>query len=77
MKHGIGRLLLASGFALVCAVPSARAAEPLTLTSSAFQDNGTLATKNAGNDKSNPNCVGENLSPPLAWRNPPEGVSRS
>ncbi len=45
-----------------------------TLTSPAFEDNGTLAVKNAGNDKQNPNCVGENVSPPLAWANPPEGT---
>lgn len=32
-----------------------------------------LATKYAGNDKSNPNCVGENFSPPLAWHNPAAG----
>ena len=53
----------------------ATAAEVLTLTSSAFQDNGTLAVKNACSDKQrSPNCVGENLSPPLAWANPPEGT---
>ena len=76
MKYGLEALSLAGALVLgsICAGPAARAAEPLTLTSSAFQDNGTLATKNAGNDKSNPNCVGENLSPPFAWRNPPEGT---
>jgi Raf kinase inhibitor-like YbhB/YbcL family protein len=71
-----GTLLIASGFALASAWlgPAAKAADVFTLTSSAFQDNGTLATKNAGNDKANPNCVGENLSPPFAWHNPPEGT---
>jgi Raf kinase inhibitor-like YbhB/YbcL family protein len=52
----------------------AHAADPFTLTSSAFQDNGTLAVKNAGNNKQNPNCVGDNVSPPLAWSNMPEGT---
>ena len=28
----------------------------------------------AGNNKSNPNCVGENISPQLSWSNPPEGT---
>ena len=26
-----------------------------------------MAQKNAGGNKQNPNCVGENVSPPLAW----------
>ena len=33
------------------AVPAARAADVFTLTSSAVQDNGALATKNACSDK--------------------------
>jgi Raf kinase inhibitor-like YbhB/YbcL family protein len=57
------------------AAPAARAADVLMLTSSAIPDNGTLATKNACSDKQRtPNCVGENISPPLAWSNPPEGT---
>jgi len=69
--------MLAGGIALAMMGASwpATAAEVLTLTSSAFQDNGTLAVKNACSDKQrSPNCVGENLSPPLAWANPPEGT---
>ena len=45
-----------------------------TLTSPSFKDGERLATKNAGNNKSNPNCVGENISPALTWANPPEGT---
>jgi Raf kinase inhibitor-like YbhB/YbcL family protein len=45
-----------------------------TLSSPDFKDGGRLATKNAGNNKSNPNCVGENVSPALTWSNPPEGT---
>ncbi len=77
MKHTIAALLTAGGFlaASLLAVPMARAADVLTLTSPAIQDNGTLATKNACSDKQrSPNCVGENISPPLAWSNPPEGT---
>ena len=33
-----------------------------------------LATKMAGNNKQNPNCVGDNVSPALSWANPPEGT---
>ncbi len=77
MKHGIVTLLAAGTVALasISGSPAASAAGVLTLTSSAFQDNGTLAVKNACSDKQrSPNCVGENLSPPLAWANPPEGT---
>ncbi|MBV8505680.1 MAG: YbhB/YbcL family Raf kinase inhibitor-like protein [Alphaproteobacteria bacterium] len=77
MRFGIATLLTASGVAvaLLSAVPTARAADVLTLTSPAIQDNGALATKNACNDKQRtPNCVGENISPPLAWSNVPDGT---
>jgi Raf kinase inhibitor-like YbhB/YbcL family protein len=60
--------------ALSGAIGAAKAAV-LTLTSPAIQDNGTLATKNACSDKQrSPNCVGENISPPLAWSGVPEGT---
>ena len=77
MKRIIAILLAAVGFvaASFLATSAARAADVLTLTSPAIQDNGTLATKNACSDKQRtPNCVGENISPPLAWSNPPEGT---
>jgi Raf kinase inhibitor-like YbhB/YbcL family protein len=45
-----------------------------TLTSPSFKDGERLATKNAGNNKSNPNCVGDNVSPALSWSNVPEGT---
>ncbi len=77
MKHGIGSLMLSGGFAVasLCTIPLANAAGVFALTSSAFEDNGTLAVKNAGSDKQrSPNCVGENISPPLSWSNAPEGT---
>src|ERR1700750_2640913 len=45
-----------------------------TLSSPSFKDGTRLATKNAGNNKSNPNCVGENVSPALSWSGVPEGT---
>src|SRR5215475_7850424 len=78
MKRSITVFLTAGGFAIasLLAVPVVvGAADVLTLTSPAVQDNGILATKNACSDKQrSPNCVGENISPPLAWSNPPDGT---
>lgn len=52
----------------------ALAAEPLSLTSASFKDGATLSVRNAGNLASNPNCIGENISPPLSWSNVPAGT---
>jgi Raf kinase inhibitor-like YbhB/YbcL family protein len=71
MKHVIATLAVA---AIAFAAP-VKAAGVLTLTSPAIKDNGTLALKNACSDKQRtPNCVGQNVSPPFAWKNPPEGT---
>jgi len=63
-----GAVVLAAGLA----GGSAHAADPLTLRSPALDDGGTIAAKYSGNAP--PNCTGENLSPPLAWANPPAGT---
>ena len=74
----INAALLAAGGLLassIFTVPLVRAADVFTLSSPAVQDNGILATKNACSDKQRtPNCVGENISPPLAWLNVPDGT---
>jgi len=46
------------------------------LSSSAFADNGTMSQKYMGKNPANPNCIGENISPPLQWNNAP-GATRS
>ena len=68
--------ILASAVALaaVCGAHDAKAQGVFTLSSPDFKDGARLATKNAGNNKANPNCVGENISPALNWANPPEGT---
>lgn len=72
MKYGLGSLLLAVGLAVSFGVAYA---DVLTLTSPAIPDNDTLALKNACSDKQrSPNCVGENISSPLAWSGAPEGT---
>ena len=45
-----------------------------SLSSSAFADNGMMALKYAGKNPANANCVGDNVSPPLRWVNPPNGT---
>jgi Raf kinase inhibitor-like YbhB/YbcL family protein len=67
-------LALTAAFAALCGVHSANAQGVFTLSSTSFKDGERLATKMAGNNKSNPNCVGENVSPALSWSNPPEGT---
>src|SRR3954469_8912278 len=74
MKRGIGLCIAAGAVVFIGASPAANA-DVLTLTSPQIQDNGILAVKNACADKQrSPNFVGENISPPLAWSNPPEGT---
>jgi len=67
--------MLAGGVLLALASGAQYAsAQSFTITSSEFKDGGMLQTKNAGNNKQNPNCIGDNVSPPLAWTNVPEGT---
>jgi Raf kinase inhibitor-like YbhB/YbcL family protein len=63
------------GLGMAWAGHAALAAEPFKLTSPAYADNAVIAAKNAGNNKASPNCVGDNVSPPLAWSNPPAGTN--
>jgi Raf kinase inhibitor-like YbhB/YbcL family protein len=74
VKQYLGRFAVAGGFALA-SICAASAADPFSLTSASFKDGTMLAKKNAGANKANPNCVGENVSPPLAWSNAPAGTT--
>src|SRR3954469_4853875 len=69
-------LLLTGGIALAMTLGAhaASAQGVFTLSSKSFKDGERLATKMAGNNKQNPNCVGDNVSPALSWANPPEGT---
>jgi len=73
------RFLIFSALLEVAMLPvpasDARAAEPFTLTSSAFADGGIIPKKHAGyHPARQPPCGGENVSPPLAWSNAPTGT---
>ncbi len=63
------RTLLAAAI-LALAVPAA-AAGKLTLTSTDVKPNGTLSDQQVFNGFG---CSGANVSPELAWQNPPEGT---
>jgi Raf kinase inhibitor-like YbhB/YbcL family protein len=69
---------LAGGVALAVAMvgqnANAQSGGAFTITSKSFKDGERLPTKMAGNNKQNPNCVGENISPQLSWANPPAGT---
>ena len=71
---GILSVLTVSSAAFAAAAEPPTPAHTFVLTSPAFQDNGRLPKKFAGNDKNNPNCVGENISPPFSWSNAPAGT---
>src|SRR3978361_362744 len=60
--------------AAFCGAQQASAQGVFTLSSPSFKDGERLAVKNAGNNKTNPNCVGENVSPALSGANPPDGT---
>ena len=69
------RQTLAAVAGVLLLAGTAYAAEPFTITSASFKDGAYLAKKNAGANKANPNCVGENVSPPFAWSNVPAGTT--
>ena len=73
MTRLISALLAAAGLFLSLSATAAAPA-PFTLTSSAFKDGELMPKKVANQSAQNPNCVGENVSPPLAWKNAPEGT---
>ena len=70
------RQTLAAAAGVAAALTGSAPTRPrcFTMYSSAFKDGDRLPTKMAGNNKTNPNCVGENVSPQLSWSNPPAGT---
>ena len=71
----VAKTLLFAGFLAGSAMVSqAFAAEPFTLRSDTFKDGTMMPKRVANNTATNPNCVGENVSPHLAWSGVPEGT---
>jgi len=73
MRRQIGNLLVAGGI-IIAGSAGANAQQHFTLSSPAFKDGAMMEKKNAGQRADNPNCVGENVSPPLQWSGAPEGT---
>ncbi len=65
-------LLLTAAFVAVAA--HADAADVFTLSSTSFKDGEMLAKKVGDVPSRGPNCKGDNVSPELAWSNPPAGT---
>ena len=72
-RHGLAAataLTLAFGLTAT----AANAAGIFTLKSTTFADGKIMPKKVANNNPSNPNCVGDNISPELSWSNVPDGT---
>src|ERR1700730_4104637 len=76
----MGDIMSGRGWILAAAMTAffgshqALAAGAFTLSSTGFKDGERLPQKFAGNNKTKPNCVGENVSPELSGSNPPDGT---
>ena len=65
---------LASLLAAAAFVPGAQAVDPFSLRSDTFKDGTLMPRRVANNTAGNANCVGENVSPHLAWSGVPDGT---
>ena len=65
----------ALSLSLLAACATQESAGPPTafrVTWTGMPDNTLLPQKSAGNLKANPNCLGDNVSPPISWSNAPD-----
>jgi Raf kinase inhibitor-like YbhB/YbcL family protein len=68
------RSLLATVAVVLAVTGGLQAADPFTLSSTTFKDGQMMPRKVANNLPTNPNCVGENVSPQLSWTGVPDGT---
>lgn len=69
------RHLLATATCAVIMTSAAYAQAPFTLSSTSFKSGTLMDKKHAGNLSTNPNCIGDNVSPQLSWTNAPAGTT--
>src|SRR5262249_21292263 len=60
------RNMIAAAAIVLASALAVHAADPFTLTSTTFKDGQMMPRKVANNLSTNPNCVGQNVSPQLA-----------
>jgi len=70
-KIGLMSLVAAGGLLAASARTKSEAAGAFTITSSAFKNNAAIPEKYSFNAMG---CTGQNVSPPLEWKNPPAGT---
>jgi Raf kinase inhibitor-like YbhB/YbcL family protein len=71
-KIGMLTIVTATGVAAYMTAPKkVEAAGAFTMTSSAFKNNAAIPEKYSFNAMG---CTGQNVSPPLEWKNPPAGT---
>ncbi|HEX5213660.1 MAG TPA: YbhB/YbcL family Raf kinase inhibitor-like protein [Pseudolabrys sp.] len=68
------RQTLAAVAGVLLLTGAASAADIFTLSSSTFKDGAMMPKKVSGDIKTNPNCVGENVSPQFSWTGVPAGT---
>jgi Raf kinase inhibitor-like YbhB/YbcL family protein len=72
---GLRHLISAAAGVLLLAGTANAQAPIFTISSTTIKDGALMPKKVAGNNKANPNCVGENVSPQLSWTNVPAGTT--
>lgn len=65
-------VIAAAGLAACATQELAGPPTAFRMSSPALADNAMLSSQHGGDFRKNPNCLGQNVSPPLAWVNPPE-----
>ena len=72
-KRSVGIVFCSGALALALTAAAADPA-PFSVTSKTFKDGQMMPRKVSNANPSNPNCVGDNVSPQLTWTNGPAGT---